>query len=70
MKWLSAVPLEEYNFVLNKKELRDAINLRYGKDLGGLASKCPYGKSFNMTHALNCKTKGFIAIPHNRVRDF
>ena len=39
--WLSAVHLEEYNFVLNKKELRDAINLRYGKDLKGLPSKCP-----------------------------
>ena len=25
--WLSAVALEEYNFVLNKKEFRDAINL-------------------------------------------
>ena len=25
--WLSEVPLEEYNFVLNKKEFRDAMNL-------------------------------------------
>ena len=23
-----------------------------------------------MTHALNCKTGGFIGIRHNRVRDF
>ena len=68
--WLSAVPLEEYNFVLNKKEFRDAMNLRYGKDLKGLPSKCPCGQSFNMTHALNCKTGGFITIRHNRVRDF
>ena len=47
--WFSAVPLEEYNFVLNKKEFRDAMNLRYGKDLNRLPSKCPCGKSFNMT---------------------
>ena len=26
--------------------------------------------TFNMTHALNCKTGGFITIRHNRVRDF
>ena len=66
---LSAVLLEEYNFVLNKKEF-DAMNLGYGKDLKGLPSKCPCGQSFNMTHALNCKTGGFITIRHNRVRDF
>ena len=35
---LSAVPLEEYNFVLNKKEFRDAMNLQYEKDLKGLPS--------------------------------
>ena len=68
--WLSAVPLEEYNFVLNKKEFRDAMNLRYGKVLKGLPSKCPCGQSFNMTHALNCKTGGLITIRHNTVRDF
>ena len=26
--------------------------------------------TFNMTHALDCKTGGFITIHHNRVRDF
>ena len=36
---LSAFPLEEYNFVLNKKEFCDAVNLRYGKDLKRLPSK-------------------------------
>ena len=36
---LSAFPSEEYNFVLNKKEFRDAVNLRYGKDLERLPSK-------------------------------
>ena len=68
--WLSAVHLEEYNFVLNKKEFRDAINLRYGKDLKGLPSKCPCRQSFNMAQALNCKTRGFITICPNRVREF
>ena len=62
--------MEEYNFVLNKKEFHNAINLRYEKDLEGLASKCQCGQTFNMTHALNCKTGGFITIRHNRVREF
>ena len=68
--WLSAILLEEYNFVLNKMEFRDAINLRYGKDLKEIPSKCSHGKTFNMTHVLNCETGGFITIRHNRVRDF
>ena len=38
--------------------------------LKGLPSKYPCGQTFNMTHALNCKTGGFITIRHNRVRDF
>ena len=46
------------------------MNLRYGKDLKGLPSKCPCGRSFNMTHALNYNTGGFITIRHNKVRDF
>ena len=46
------------------------MNLGYGKDLKGLPSKCPCGQPFNMTHALNCKTGGFITIRHNRVKDF
>ena len=28
--WLSILPLEDYGFVLNKGEFRDAVNLRYG----------------------------------------
>ena len=51
--WLFTVPLEEY-FELNKKEFRDVMNLRYGKDLKELPSKYPCGESFNMTNALNC----------------
>ena len=45
------------------------MNLQYGKDFKGLPSKCPCRQFFNMTHALNCKTRDFIIIRHNRVRD-
>ena len=39
--WLSMLPLEEFGFVLNKGEFRDAIRLRYTKELPGLPSQCP-----------------------------
>ena len=68
-KWLSAVPLEEYNFVQNEREFCDKLNLQYGKDIKGLPSKCPCRQFLNMTHELNCKTRDFITIRHNRVRD-
>ena len=56
--WLTVLPLEEYDFVLSKAEFRDAINLRYGKNLCGLPSKCPCGQNYNVNHALNCKNGG------------
>ena len=70
LNWLSAGPLEHPYFVLSKKEFLDAMNLLYQKILKGLPSKCPCGQSFNMTHTLNCKTRNFVTIRHNSVRNF
>ena len=47
----------------------DAIS-QYGKELKGLPSKCLCGKIYNVTHALNCKTGGFVNIHYNRIKDF
>ena len=68
--WLSARPSAEHGFQLNKSEFRDALALRYNRDIKYLPSKCPCGQAFNVTHALNCKRGGFIAMRHNNIRDF
>ena len=36
--WLYVIPLEQHGFSLNKSKFRDAILLRYGKEIKGLAS--------------------------------
>ena len=68
--WMSVLPLSLYGFSLNKGEVRDAIRLRYGKELRGLPSQCPCGQKFDVNHALNCKKGGFVIIRHNNIRDF
>ena len=68
--WLSALPLKEHCFNLNKGEFRDAIAIRYNTTLRSLPSKCPCGQRFDLDHALNCKRGGFVIMRHNNVRDF
>ena len=68
--WLSALPLEDLGFTLNKGKFRDAIAIRYGLPLESLPSICPCDKPFNLDHALNCKRGGFVIMRHNNIRDF
>ena len=68
--WLGVLPLAEVGFALNKGEFRDALSLRYGRPLKGLPAMCLCGQKYNVTHALNCKKDGFVAMRHNNLRDF
>ena len=68
--WLSALPLKEHGFNLNKGEFRDALAIRYNSSLRSLPTKCPCGQRFDLDHALNCKRGGFVIMRHNNVRDF
>ena len=68
--WLSALPLKEQGFNLNKSEFQDALNLRYDKPLKNLPSTSPCGKSFSITHAMNCHRGGFINARHDTIRNF
>ena len=68
--WLNVLPLAEHGFNLNKREFRDALALRYNKQLRGLPSHCPCGQKFTINHAMNCKRGGFVNIRHNNIRDY
>ena len=67
--WLNMLPLEDEGYVLNKEEFRDALALRYNKSISNLPSQCLCGKSFNPTHAMVCKTGGFIHARHDNVKN-
>ena len=52
--WLTAIPLHEYGFTLNRAEFRDAFSIQYNKQLKGMPSTCPCGQKFDLNHAMNC----------------
>ena len=64
--WLTALPLKDEGFVLNKREFFDALAIRYRWPLKRLPSKCVCGNEFSMTHAMNCKRGGYIGHRHNK----
>ena len=67
--WLNVLPLEDEGYVLSKEEFRNALDLRYNKSIPNPPSQCPCGKSFNPTHAMVCKTGGFIHARHDNVKN-
>ena len=67
--WLSALPLDEEKFNLNKREFCDAVRLRYRWPFKRLPSICPCSKAFDVDHALNCPKGGFVNQRHNLLRN-
>ena len=69
--WLSVLPVEDQGFKLNKGKFRDALRLRYNKQLNGLPPNCPSscGSKFNVCHALSCGRGGFVIMRHDEIRD-
>ena len=68
--WLTALPLREPSFSLNKQEFRDALAIQYNVSIKGLRETCACGSEFTCDHAMICKKKGgFISPRHNDLRD-
>ena len=67
--WLTALPLREAGFSLNKQEFRDDLAIRYNISIKGLPETCACGSEFTCDHAMICKKGGFISLQHNSLRD-
>ena len=67
--WLTALPLKEHGFTLNRAAFHDAMALRYGWSPSNLPSKCDCGNHFTVEHALSCAKGGFPSIRHNEIRN-
>ena len=67
--WLTVIPIKDLNFNLNKREIRDAIKLRYDWEITDTPKVCVCGDQFNVDHAMVCRRGGYIIQRHNELRD-
>lgn len=67
--WLNTIPIEEFNYTLNKQQFLDAVRLRYQLPIPNLPTRCPCGEKFDTQHAMSCKKGGFVTLRHNQLRD-
>ncbi|XP_063678508.1 early endosome antigen 1-like [Bolinopsis microptera] len=56
--WLTALPLKEYGYLMNKQQFSDAIALRYNLNLEDSPKTCTCGQKYSANHALICKLGG------------
>ena len=66
---MAAMPINEINFHLSKRDFRDALALRYTWPLCDVLAVCTCSKAFIPTHGMCCATGGFPTIRHNEVGD-
>ena len=67
--WLTCLPLAEHGFVLNKRDFRDSLAVRFNWPLRELPTVCECGADFTQTHAMICPRGGHPTTRHNEVRD-
>ena len=65
--WLTALPIQEQGFYLNKQEFQDASRLRYGWELARVLSHCACRASFSADHAMIYHHGGLTFIYHNEL---
>jgi hypothetical protein len=67
--WVTAMPTEEHDTVLHKRDFVDAVYIRYAWAILDLPERCVCGKHFDVQHSLDCMVGGFRTLQHNEVRD-
>ena len=67
--WLTALPLQNLEYVLNREEFRDGLRLGYGWQIPGIPAYCVCGMKNTIDHTLSCKHGGHLIFRHNRVRE-
>ena len=66
---MTAIPIEDLNFNLNKREFKGAIKLRYNWEITDTPKVCVCEDQFNVDHAMVCRHGRFIIQRHNELRD-
>ena len=69
LSWLTASPCSATSKVLSKRNLRDAVAIRYGFALFDLAKQCACGDALTIQHAFVCPAGRYPLARHNELRD-
>ena len=68
--WLTALPIAAENFDFSEVEFRNALSVRYNKNLIASPKFCDGCQSpFTLRHALACKKGGLLTLRQNEIRD-
>ena len=67
--WLNNIPIEEFNYSINKQQFLNAVRLRYQLPMPNLPTRCSCGEKFDAQHVMSCKKGGFVTLRHNKLRD-
>ena len=63
--WLTALPLKDFGFTLNKQQFADALALRYNLKVKDAPKTCACGGEYSVNHTFICKKGGYVSLRHN-----
>ena len=66
--WLSCLPIQKFNFTLNKVEFQDAMSMRYHWTPPNFPCTCNCGKENSVSHAMQCMKGGYVKWRHDCVK--